>query len=583
MRRCAGVLVNAERSHYDVSRNGLQRAGLVFAEEGDPAPFVWVDGILSKEDALEHLPFQRSNKIPGMDYICYKSTLFRSLNDMRKQYPHFFDVYPKTYLLPREFLDFQREHKAISGRAMVAPSWVVKPRNGCCGKGISIVQSVSEIQDIEFESVAQLYVNPFLLSGYKFDFRFFLLIGSLEPLTIFVYTEGIARFCTELFEPPSKANRDKKFVHLTNTAINVENSAEPPTQFTKLASEVLQEIAALHPRGATLWDRICEVCRSSIIGIYAPILHNLPKKCDQRPPGSPKKESFFSTRRRDQRPREPLIDLSEPVLPIQTVVPPPRRSIGQPEVVRRHVNMVIVPTRPANAARAVRPLLEPDPIIVGSIVNYQLQPPPLTLPGPIPLLAGRRRSCSLSPDRFRPAQKPLGLGLPPIPPEEEEADLEAVDQKAEIDPEDAKPQPPPLKLAKRYFHILGIDVLIDADLNPKVLELNDRPSLGVTVPFEEDLKESIIADAFEHVCPNGEVKGDSPETSRWRQIFPQKEGGAHWREIVKRILNPQLPPMEQVKTPPTQTTRSQLEYKQTHKEKKKRKSKKGTHPDTSSG
>jgi hypothetical protein len=219
-----------------------------------------------------------------------------------------------------------------------------------------------------------------------------------------------------------------------------------------------------------------------------------------------------------------------------------------------------------------------------------MQPPPLIFPGPIPLLAARRRSCSLSPDRFRPVRKPASLVLPPIPPpEEEEVEPEVVappppeEEPKEPVEVDTKPQPPPLKLTRRYFHILGIDILIDADLNPKVLELNDRPSLGVTVEFEEDLKEGIIADAFEHVCPNGDVRGDSPDTSRWRQIFPQKEGGAHWREIVRRILNPQLPPMEQIKTPALQTVRSQLEYKQMHKDKKKRKSKKSTNPDTSSG
>jgi hypothetical protein len=102
------------------------------------------------------------------------------------------------------------------------------------------------------------------------------------------------------------------------------------------------------------------------------------------------------------------------------------------------------------------------------------------------------------------------------------------------------------------------------------------------VEFEKDLKESVIADAFEHICPNGDVRGDSPETSRWRQILPQRDEGP-WREILRRVLNPQSPPMEPLKPTPGQITRSQLEYKQLHKEKKKRRSKKGSNPDSSSG
>jgi hypothetical protein len=110
--------------------------------------------------------------------------------------------------------------------------------------------------------------------------------------------------------------------------------------------------------------------------------------------------------------------------------------------------------------------------------------------------------------------------------------------------ESSPPSPPPLKLAKRYFHILGIDIIIDSNLNPQVLELNDRPSLGVTVEFEKDLKESIIADAFEHVCPNGDVRGNSPGTSRWTQIFPFAQPGSQWGQVVARILNPALPEIE---------------------------------------
>ena len=34
--------------------------------------------------------------------------------------------------------------------------------------------------------------------------------------------------------------------------------------------------------------------------------------------------------------------------------------------------------------------------------------------------------------------------------------------------------------------------MIDSEMNPKVLELNDRPSLGITVDFEKELKQSVI-------------------------------------------------------------------------------------------
>ena len=690
-RKCAGVHINADRSHYETSHNGLERAGLVFAKEGEKPPFVWVDGILHKEDALDHLPHQRFNKIPGMDFICYKSTLFRSLNEMRAQYPHLFDVYPRTFLLPREFLEFQREHKAICGKDLVAPSWVIKPRNSCCGKGISIIQSVADVKSIDYESVAQLYIHPYLIDGHKFDFRMYLLIASLEPLTVFIYKEGIARFCTEVYEPPSKANRDKKFMHLTNTAINIENSDEPPSAFTKLASEVLGDIAKRDKRGAKLWQKICEASRAVIIGIYGSILHNLPRKCDQR---QAKPEAPLLAKRREREPLVPSCALESAVLkegvvdeqkaetptvmerltplarPISAVKRPTRGMQG--EALKKQMNIVIAPTRsPHQPFFKVTKMFEaPNPMVVGASLNCQV--PPLHAPFVSKKLLVRssaRRSVSLSPDRSRLPK--LGHSIQtemaeqeyeeiqPLPPlgkaitdtskveeqindvdleekasvcETEEKEVEDENAKNSEDESAGKEQEPipemtttnedsvteenvvrqteenavalnertsegenkqesvveetekttvsdqheetkdreegdakeddqkqeqeeecpykPLKLTKRYFHILGIDIMIDANMNPQVLELNDRPSLGVTVEFEQDLKESVISDAFEHVTPDGGVRGDSPETSRWVQIYPLPPNEAKnspWPDIVRRILNPNLPAKEPAK------------------------------------
>ena len=47
-----------------------------------------------------------------------------------------------------------------------------------------------------------------------------MLIGSVDPLRIYLYNDGLARFATEKYEAPNKDNYHLNFQHLTNYAIN---------------------------------------------------------------------------------------------------------------------------------------------------------------------------------------------------------------------------------------------------------------------------------------------------------------------------------------------------------------------------
>lgn len=69
--------------------------------------------------------------------------------------------------------------------------------------------------------VVQRYIdNPLLVEGYKFDLRVYVLIGSIDPLRIYIYHDGLARFATELYESATRNNFRSTYQHLTNYAIN---------------------------------------------------------------------------------------------------------------------------------------------------------------------------------------------------------------------------------------------------------------------------------------------------------------------------------------------------------------------------
>lgn len=66
--------------------------------------------------------------------------------------------------------------------------------------------------------VASHYLNnPLLINGYKFDLRIYVAITSINPLRIYMYQEGLARFATCKYQNSFKENR---FMHLTNYSVN---------------------------------------------------------------------------------------------------------------------------------------------------------------------------------------------------------------------------------------------------------------------------------------------------------------------------------------------------------------------------
>ncbi|CAE8594194.1 unnamed protein product, partial [Polarella glacialis] len=75
--------------------------------------------------------------------------------------------------------------------------------------------------DFSTTYVAQRYVHkPFLLDGYKFDLRLYVLVSGCDPLRIFLHRRGLVRLASEQYVEPSVKNLSQTTVHLTNYAIN---------------------------------------------------------------------------------------------------------------------------------------------------------------------------------------------------------------------------------------------------------------------------------------------------------------------------------------------------------------------------
>ena len=69
--------------------------------------------------------------------------------------------------------------------------------------------------------VSKYIDNPLLINGYKFDMRIYVCVTSYEPLRVYVFKEGLARFASEKYT--MKDAKTNQFNHLTNYSINKKN------------------------------------------------------------------------------------------------------------------------------------------------------------------------------------------------------------------------------------------------------------------------------------------------------------------------------------------------------------------------
>ena len=168
--------------------------------------------------------WQRINHFPGSTELTRKDRLWLHFAEMARSHgKQCFDFVPETYVLPDQFDEF------LTCYQRTRCTWIVKPNSSSRGRGIFILQDLSELPIDETVVVSRYIMNPLLIQGLKFDLRVYVLVTSFEPLKAFIYREGLTRFASAPYSTEPDHMQDA-FRHLTNYSINknsctfVENS-----------------------------------------------------------------------------------------------------------------------------------------------------------------------------------------------------------------------------------------------------------------------------------------------------------------------------------------------------------------------
>lgn len=153
--------------------------------------------------------------------------------------------------------------------------WIYKPSQSSQGKGIYIISDLSDLQrDIDKGVICRYINNPLLVNHHKFDLRIYVLLTSIDPLRIYVYNEGLARFASSPYEG-HKSQIKNLYSHLTNYSINKKSdgfsqnkSLDERDHGNKWSISDLQaHLEKLGINMQPIWERIYDAIIKSIISV----------------------------------------------------------------------------------------------------------------------------------------------------------------------------------------------------------------------------------------------------------------------------------------------------------------------------
>ncbi|KAJ8288844.1 hypothetical protein COCON_G00015030 [Conger conger] len=160
------------------------------------------------------LDFQKVNHFPRSYELTRKDRLYKNIQRMQQMHGFKnFHIVPQTFVLPSEFQEFCSCFSKDRG------PWIIKPVASSRGRGIYLVSNPNQIPLDENILVSRYLSNPLLIDDFKFDVRLYVLVTSYEPLIIYLYEEGLARFATVKYDRAAK-NIKNQFMHLTNYSVN---------------------------------------------------------------------------------------------------------------------------------------------------------------------------------------------------------------------------------------------------------------------------------------------------------------------------------------------------------------------------
>ncbi|EAX93223.1 Tubulin-tyrosine ligase family protein [Trichomonas vaginalis G3] len=261
------LCVHVPDSRFPSVRMAIKDAEYMLKSNDSTVILIWHDTIKDVDFFSSLLPWQIVNRIPNMNYLCRKAPYVYGVQKIMPFFPGVFTFLPQSFVLPMQEAAFVEAFDSQNKK------FIIKPDGGSFGRGITILNPGQTYVPQKGLAVAQEYIESYLLDEKKFDFRIYVLIASVTPLKIYIYRDGVARFCSE------KYSANSVYSQLTNVALNKGRPGVDMAKISQLISDVLPIMAARGVDVDLLWKKIDRAITLAVISSYGSLVRGERRRC----------------------------------------------------------------------------------------------------------------------------------------------------------------------------------------------------------------------------------------------------------------------------------------------------------------
>lgn len=235
--------------------------------------------------------YQKINHFPNSFNIGRKDAMWKNYLVLQQAYPTEYDFCPKHYVFPEDAEDFEADRDESLEDPDELKLYIFKPSASSCGKGIKILTKEDTIPASKKGFVISEYIaNPHLIEGLKYDLRVYVLVTSYDPLIIYIYEDGLARFATEKYTLDEE-HFENRFVHLTNYSVQKKNEtyqqnkskSSSNLRASKWSLKTLEKVFEDHNKDyKTIKKKMKDLIVKTIISVEPPIMDAVHEYCNSK-------------------------------------------------------------------------------------------------------------------------------------------------------------------------------------------------------------------------------------------------------------------------------------------------------------